>query len=101
MSDNSSTSSMPTAFKLPPAVKADRSDDPLKEMCQIAIANIRRMEETAEALEATLGSGLVPSELSRLVRTAAALRRDIVKLITASVKDLAGPLKKKNVAREV
>jgi len=70
-------------------------------MCQIGIANIRRMEDIAEALEATLTSGLEPSELSRLVRTAVQTRRDIVKLVTASVKDLAGPLKKKNVAREV
>lgn len=70
-------------------------------MCQIAISNIRRMEDVAEALEATLGSNLDPSELSRLIRTGAVLRRDIVKLITVSVKDLAGPLKKKNVAREV
>jgi len=35
------------------------------------------------------------------VRTAIQARRDVVKLVTASVKDLAGPLKKKNVAREV
>ena len=92
---------MPTAFRLPIATRAERSDEPLKEMCQIGIANIRRMEDIAEALEATLTSGLEPSELSRLVRTAVQTRRDIVKLVTASVKDLAGPLKKKNVAREV
>lgn len=92
---------MPTAFKLPTATRAERSDDPLKELCQIAISNVRRIEEIAEALEPALCSGLEPSELSRLVRTAIQARRDVVKLVTASVKDLAGPLKKKNVAREV
>ena len=66
----------------------------------MAVANVRRMDQIAEAMEKGLVD-LPPSEASRIIRTILVARTNVVKLATKAVGDLVGPLRRKNVAKDV
>lgn len=103
-SEPSSTSSKAPLFRIrleaPPDVP--RSDDVIKELCELAVASVRRMEAIALAMEKALGEQDLPaSEVSRVVRTILVARTNSVKLVTNAVSELSGPLKTKKKAVEV
>lgn len=87
-------------MEAPPDVP--RSDDVIKELCELAVASVRRMEAIALAMEKALGEQDLPaSEVSRVVRTILVARTNSVKLVTNAVSELSGPLKTKKKAVEV
>ena len=85
---------------LQPSLEIPRSGDAIKDLCEIAVANVRRMDQIAEAMEKGI-SDLPASELSRIVRTILVARTNVVKLATKAVGDLVGPLRAKNKAKDV
>lgn len=87
-------------MELPEAEAPLPTGDTIKDLCQIAVFNIHRMDQIASAMEKGL-VGLPSSELSRIVRTIVVTRTNAVKLATKAVGDLVGPLRKKNVAKDV
>lgn len=102
MREPSSKPSTVNAFRiqLPEVEPLTLSDDPIKALCEIAVANIKRLDQMATAMERGL-SELPPSEMSRIVRTIVVTRSNAVKLATNAVGDLTGPLKLKNKVKDV
>jgi len=85
---------------LPDPTPVPRSGDVVRDLCEIAVANVRRLDQIAEAMEKGL-EGMSSSELSRIVRTIIVARTNAVKLATKAVGDLVGPLRAKNKAKDV
>ena len=103
MPSNSSKPSEQKRFKIDLAAPEfiPSSDDPIKDLCGLAVANVRRMDAIAAGMEKLLEEDLPASEMSRVARTILVARSGVVKIATAAVGDLVGPLRAKRKAKDL